>query len=426
MHSLALDPDFENNGYLYVYYSNASTVRNRISRFTHLGNTADLASETLIWEDSEDWSSIYHFGGGIGFGPDGNLYVTTGEEFEGAQSQDLTRGGGKVIRINPDGTIPGDNPFADGPGGNLDEVWAYGLRNPFRAFWDLPTGRFYIGDVGGNVQSIAREEINLGVAGANYGWPDCEGQCPAIPAVENPIFDYSHLFPNRTGGSITAGFVYRRTGPAPPVPISGSVPATGLVAHFEADQGVTTGTGNTVTSWNDQSPLGNDMVAAGNPQVIDNGLNGYPVLDFDGSGDKLERIGNLNGLPAGSADRTMVMVSNYRSRGYGGFAYGRGVGPPWSCNEVFGLIVAPNGNLMVQGWCDDFDSGDPGTDAGWLVQSAVLSSGQLTHYQNGALIDSRTHTYNTTLDRMVVGAELDSTPYTWTCRSPRSSSMTGP
>jgi glucose/arabinose dehydrogenase len=402
--SLALDPNFAGNGYIYVYYTHASSSRNRISRFTHQGNTADLASETLIWEDNENWQSCCHFGGGIGFGPDGKLYLTTGEEFEGGQAQDLTRAGGKIIRINKDGSTPTDNPFVDGAGGNLDEIWAYGLRNPYRAHWDLPTGRFFIGDVGGNVQATAREEINIGIAGANYGWPDCEGQCPAFPGTEKPLFDYSHTAVTPNGGAVTAGFVYRSAANA-------VLPSSGLVAHFNADSGVTVTAGSVVLGWSDQSPQGNDMIAAGNPTLLTNALNGHQVVDFDGAGDKLERVGSLNGLAAGAADRTVFVVANYRSTGYGGFAYGRGVGPPPSCNEVFGLIVAPDGNLMVQGWCDDFGSGIAGTGQGWLVQSAVLSSGQLSHYQDGNLIDSRTHAYNTSLDAMVLGAELDSSPF---------------
>jgi glucose/arabinose dehydrogenase len=82
--SMTLDPDFQNNGYIYVYYTHASTNRNRISRFTHLGDTADIGSEVLIWQDNEDVADRFHYGGGLDFGPDGRLYLTTGEEFEGA------------------------------------------------------------------------------------------------------------------------------------------------------------------------------------------------------------------------------------------------------------------------------------------------------------------------------------------------------
>jgi glucose/arabinose dehydrogenase len=208
--SMAVDPDFENNNFIYVYYTHKASKRNRISRFTHQGSTASVGSELMIWQDSDDWTGCCHYGGGIGFGPDGKLYLTTGDEWDTpANSQDLAFSGGKIIRINNDGSIPGDNPFVDGPGGNLDEVWAYGLRNPYRASWDLPTNRFLIGDVGGNIQPTAREEINVGKAGANYGWPNCEGQCGSIPSVEKPIFDYGHTSATPNGGAVTAGFVYR-------------------------------------------------------------------------------------------------------------------------------------------------------------------------------------------------------------------------
>ena len=88
-----------------------------------------------------------------------------------AVSQSLTSPRGKVHRINPDGTVPTDNPFYDGSGPNIDSIWARGLRNPYRAYYDAPTGRYYIGDVGGNDASTAIEELDLGVRGANYGWP---------------------------------------------------------------------------------------------------------------------------------------------------------------------------------------------------------------------------------------------------------------
>ena len=91
-----------------------------------------------------------HHGGAMNFGNDGKLYFTTGEHFQRAPSQDLTSPRGKILRINKDGTVPTDNPFYDGAGPNWDAIWAYGLRNPFRAYFDAPTGRLYIGDVGGN------------------------------------------------------------------------------------------------------------------------------------------------------------------------------------------------------------------------------------------------------------------------------------
>ena len=140
------------------------------------------------------------------FGNDGKLYFTTGDHFEGSPSQSLSSPRGKIHRINPDGTVPTDNPFYDGNGPNVDSVWALGLRNPFRAFYDAPTGRLFVGDVGGNDNSTAREEINLGVPGANYGWPNCEGMC-GNPAYTRPLF----VSAQRPGRVVTGGFVYRGT-----------------------------------------------------------------------------------------------------------------------------------------------------------------------------------------------------------------------
>ena len=74
--------------------------------------------------------------------------------------------------------MPTNNPFYDGAGPNMDAIWAYGLRNPFRFSFDTATGRMYIGDVGGNETATATEEVHVGVAGANYGWPICEGSAP--------------------------------------------------------------------------------------------------------------------------------------------------------------------------------------------------------------------------------------------------------
>ena len=100
--------------------------------------------------------------------------------------------------------MPTDNPFYDGAGPNYDAVWALGLRNPYRAYYDAPTGRLLIGDVGGNVASTAIEELDLGVRGANYGWPNVEGTS-SNPAYTNPIYSYAH---NGRDAAITGGFVY--------------------------------------------------------------------------------------------------------------------------------------------------------------------------------------------------------------------------
>ena len=188
------------------------------------------------------------------------------------------------------------------------------------------------------------------------------------------------------------------------------LPTDGLVLHLEADSGVTTAMGTTdVTDWADQSAQGNNLTATGAPQLVADAVNGEAAIAFDGVDDTLERLADVMGLPAGDADRTMYLVVNYDSVGYGGAAYGTdGV-----LNEVFGLIVAPNGNLTVQGWgpANDYISATPGTGAGWLVQSAVHNAGGMTHYLDGAAIDMQTQTYATNPTRIVIGAEIDRIPF---------------
>ncbi len=203
---IALDPDFAVNNQFYVYYSD-SNRRFRISRFTHEGSTANIASEQVIWQQPEISGNAAHHGGGLDFGPDGKLYLSVGEQFDEAAAQDLTTTKGKILRINKDGTVPQDNPFVDGPGGNLDEIWAYGLRNPWRAVWDIPTNRLFISDVGGNDER-AREEINIAQAGGNHGWDANETQgITGIPGLVDPILAYDHSL---TGsGAATGGLVYR-------------------------------------------------------------------------------------------------------------------------------------------------------------------------------------------------------------------------
>jgi len=201
---IELDPDFDANGYFYVFYTKGSLNRNRVSRFTATGNQASPGSEVVIWQDIQP-ALEEHQGGGVVFGPDGKLYISVGEAFVPDDAQLMTRYRGKLLRLNPDGTIPADNPFHDGNGPNLDAIWALGLRNPFRCTFDSLTGRLLIADVGGNNNEIAMEELNLGAAGANYGWPDCEGGC-GTPGFTNPIYSYPH---NDRDAAIIGGFIYR-------------------------------------------------------------------------------------------------------------------------------------------------------------------------------------------------------------------------
>ena len=204
IYDIALDPDFTTNHYYYVFYTLGSPNRDRLSRFTaNASLTGTIAgSEQVLYQDPQDANAEHH-GGAINFGNDGKLYFTTGEHFDASAAQSLSSPRGKIHRINKDGTIPTDNPFYDGSGPHVDSIWALGLRNPYRAYYDAPTGRLFVGDVGGNDYSTATEEVDLGAAGANYGWPNCESNC--VAPYTNGIYSYAH---NGRDAAITGGFVY--------------------------------------------------------------------------------------------------------------------------------------------------------------------------------------------------------------------------
>ena len=208
IYDIALDPNFSTNHYYYIFYTLGTPNVDRLSRFTANATlTGTIAgSEFVIYQDPEIANAEHH-GGAINFSNDGKILLTTGEHFNAGEAQDLTKPRGKILRFNMDGTIPTDNPFYDGAGPNYDAIWALGLRNPFRAYYDAPTGRLIIGDVGGNDYSTAIEEVDIGARGANYGWPNVEAP-NGNPAYTAPAYYYPH---NGRDAAITGGFVYHGT-----------------------------------------------------------------------------------------------------------------------------------------------------------------------------------------------------------------------
>lgn len=188
---VALHPEFEQNGYVYVCYVAARPYpHHRISRLTARGDVADRHGEKILFRGDDQTRlggsvPAGHQGGGIHFGGDGKLYVAIGEQTAGAPSQRLDSLLGKMLRLNPDGSIPKENPFFRQAHGKYRAIWALGLRNPFGFAVQPNTGRIFINDVGGS----RWEEINAGEAGANYGWPESEGYTEH-PGHRTPILAY--------------------------------------------------------------------------------------------------------------------------------------------------------------------------------------------------------------------------------------------
>ncbi len=216
MLSMTFDPQYASNGFVYVYYTNANSnlVVERI------GSTAgsDVAGTTATIVMTIDHGGENHHGGEIAFGLDGMLYVAPGDGGccgdPNNSAQNLNTFLGKVLRIDVRTlpyTIPAGNPYV-GQSNVRPEIWASGLRNPWRFSFDAPSSRIYIGDVGQD----AREEIDVAAstsAGLNYGWRLMEGTacynpstgCSTLSSLTRPLHEYSHA----EGCSVIGGYVYR-------------------------------------------------------------------------------------------------------------------------------------------------------------------------------------------------------------------------
>lgn len=225
---IAFAPNFASNGYVYVYHTvPGSPAHNRITRFRAAGDKAHSGSATTILDLDPLSSATNHNGGAIHFGNDGKLYVAVGENAYGPNAQQLTNRLGKILRLNPDGSIPSDNPraFGDKDGtttGVNRAIWAIGLRNPYTfAFRSTGTGML-INDVGQQTW----EEINRGGAGRNYGWPNSEGPV-ASGGISAPLFAYRHSGGHPGGCAITGGAFYG--------PKTVTYPASYLGKYFFSD-----------------------------------------------------------------------------------------------------------------------------------------------------------------------------------------------
>tara|TARA_R110000850_G_scaffold150497_1_gene273159 strand:+ start:51268 stop:52629 length:1362 start_codon:yes stop_codon:yes gene_type:complete len=214
---LAFHPDYASNGFFYVNYTNTNG-NTQISRFSVSGDPdiANPASELQMLSFSHGASN--HNGGHLAFGPDGKLFIATGDGGGGGDpqnnSQTLSTYSGKILRLDvdlPAPYIPADNPFVDDPD-VLDEIWAYGVRNPWKFSFDNETDDIWIADVG----EFSWEEINKepsDVGGLNYGWRCYEGNNPfntnGCPPVEELTFPYAEYSSSGSRCSVTGGYVYR-------------------------------------------------------------------------------------------------------------------------------------------------------------------------------------------------------------------------
>jgi glucose/arabinose dehydrogenase len=235
---MVFHPDYATNGHFYVNYTGGAGFGNSVVRrytVSAHADSADPASGQTVLQVAQLQTN--HNGGHLVFGPDGYLWIAFGDGGNQSQVQDPMKLIGKMLRVDVDGddfpadslrnyAIPPDNPFVGDPG-TLDEIWALGLRNPWRYNFDRLTGDLWIGDVGQN----AFEEVNFEAApltgGQNYGWPKMEGtscfnppvDCDTAGVLTLPIYEYAHGL--TTFHAVVAGYVYR-----------GSVLPTSLVGHF--------------------------------------------------------------------------------------------------------------------------------------------------------------------------------------------------
>lgn len=213
---LTFHPDFKSNGFFFVNYTRNSPRRQTvIARFKANGQTADPSSETILLTFDQPYTN--HNGGQLAFGADGYLYIATGDGGSGGDPQNYAQNRasllGKMLRIDVNSTskgnygIPKDNPYVGNTQGFSEEIYAYGLRNPWRFSFDALTKDLWTGDVGQNKV----EEIDIITKGGNYGWKVKEGNscysgdCSRTDLIA-PVWEYQQ---GSDGRSVTGGVVYR-------------------------------------------------------------------------------------------------------------------------------------------------------------------------------------------------------------------------
>jgi glucose/arabinose dehydrogenase len=264
---VAFDPDFQTNHYVYVYYTARTSSRhNRVSRFTANGDVAAAGSELVLLSLNNLSSATNHNGGALHFGPDGFLYIAVGDNANGANAQSSSNLFGKILRIGKDGTIPPTNPFYTATSGSNRAIWALGLRNPYTFAFNPASAAMFINDVG----QSSWEEIDEGVAGANYGWPLTEGPT-SDPRYRSPRYAYHHSSGALTGCAITGGTFYSPSASAFPSEYNGR--------YFFADYC------SGWIAWLDPATGNVQVFATGGDAIVDLRADGAGVLYYLARGD---------------------------------------------------------------------------------------------------------------------------------------------
>jgi glucose/arabinose dehydrogenase len=395
--SLGFDPLYAQNGYIYVDLVNSSgnTEIRRYQVSATNPNVIDPASLTPILGITQP-NANNHKGGWLGFGPDGYLYIGTGDGGGGGDTfhnaQNTASLLGKMLRIdvhadafpsdpNKNYAIPADNPFV-GTTGVAPEIWALGLRNPWRPSFDRDTGDFYIADVGQDTW----EEIDVGIAGANYGWGHYEGPVvyPGGEALSStgtltfPIYSYNHS----VGHAITGGYVYR--GP------SEFLQGQYFFADFIDDKVFTLRFDG--TSWvatERTAQLSPDIGAINNPSSFgQDGEGNLYLVDFDGDVFRLTPNGsvsdpdvNLQGLGGndiiyGGSGNDTLDGGDGNDTLYGGYGNDMLMGGPGSDQ----IIGGPGNDTMMAGTDGGQDFFDGG--AGWDQAAFNVAAGSATIVHN--------------------------------------------
>jgi len=195
------EPKFKPNNNGYNYYTCTNPNQNHTpTRLTANGDVVMAGSELPLL-DAEPLTTVFHNGGGLGFGPDGKIYLSMGEDNKPNNAQNLDVYKGKLLRINKDGSAPADNPYSSSTSQVTKKIWCLGLRNPYTLAFQPGTGKLFINNVGADNW----EEIHDGTAaGKNFGWPAVEGNSPN-PDYTNPVFSYPHESTGQKGCAITGG-----------------------------------------------------------------------------------------------------------------------------------------------------------------------------------------------------------------------------